>query len=182
MEVQWVKGNKRPERAVGFVLVQSPVTLRLLCRPEEWVRVWLHWVRGRSVPCYGRHCSNCQEPPRPYAYGACCTGLFTHGEFRPQRPAILCCTDSAWRLTEDDHRSSVVQVERQGSAVTGEMVFKILGGCKEPIEPPFDVRGRLMTIWKIRQVQDMAKIEVSAQNIADAKAKILESAKLPWTA
>lgn len=163
MNVQFYAGSKRPERAVSFLPCNQPTIVRLLCRPTDWVRVWLHFFNGRSVPCLGRGCQNCHDEPRLYAYGACIKGGWTHGRFVNGSPGIVCVSAGAWSVTEEDYRSLAIEFRKIGATKTSELTYRIIGDCLEPIEPPFNVRDRLMAMWKVRIGQDDAqRMEVKA--------------------
>ena len=154
MNVQFYTGGKLPPRAVGFLPCKQPTVIRLLCKESDWVKVWLHWHNGRSVPCCGQQCRHCAEEPRLYAYGACIAGTWGHRGFANGYPAVCCVSVAAWSLTEGDYRSHAIELRRMGCHANAELTYRILGDCNEPMEVPFPIRQRLMTIWQIRHLHD----------------------------
>lgn len=179
MNVQFVKPGARPQRAVAFCNATNPTVIRLLAKETDWVKVWLHWFNGRSVPCLGRECKHCHEEPRCYAYAAAIAGKYGPRGFENGRPVIVCLTDACWGLTEGDYRNHAIELRRLGQHKNAELTYRILGGITEPIEPPFPIRDRVMSVWKIRISQDDVEAMMIAADLRRMRDAFAASSSMP---
>lgn len=155
MGIQFSDGKTNPILRIPILKVTGKIYVRFLQPPSASVRVFLHYMPGGSVPCYGEECRTHAYEPVEYGYAAVMVGEWESAAKRTltYRPAILPVTAGAMDLLTEDRRKQLVSVWRLGERPNGAMKWAVKETLLEDSLEGFDLLPRLLALWGKRATE-----------------------------
>lgn len=143
--------------------VSSDFPRRFVVRSVGWLKIGVHWVDGRSVPCLGHDCEACLSgDPRMMAYTAAYE-LGAAGEEAPvvleaPLPAVLKMEAADQLQGGELWLGAVVELSRQGRGVRRPLGGKVLGRRSGELElvPLEAVTDVMCAVWKLPRFTSFA--------------------------